>query len=129
MILARDGNAATSQGLHRVVAAVVPKGQPVRSFTCRQTDDLVPQANAIEWHLAHERSDRLDYGLCARRIPGPVGDEHTIRQERPNAAALVFDGPAAPWLRGRRRMLPGTQSMTNMRSSGSGPCTAPNQPS
>ena len=78
VVLAGDLDPSGHEVLHRVVAAVVPERQLDRAAADRQTEQLVPEADPEDRHLAEQAADRVDGVRHGRRVAGSVRQEHPV---------------------------------------------------
>src|ERR1700730_6934690 len=80
MVLCRDIAALAPGENTWLVLAPVSKLHFIGSATCRQCQQLMPQANAHRWHSAlHRRSDCLNCLIRHLRITWSVRDKDAIK--------------------------------------------------
>ena len=78
VVLAGDLDPAAGLVAHRVVGAVVTEAQLVGVEAERAPEDLVPEADAEQRHVAEQRAHVVGRVGDGRGVAGPVGEEHAV---------------------------------------------------
>jgi hypothetical protein len=90
VVLRGDGDDAGALLTHGVVRAVMPEGQAAGTRSRRQSQNLMPEADAQEWYLLlpYQRSSQLDEIGDALRVAWPIGEDDALQIEAANRGEI-----------------------------------------